>query len=74
MLIHISTKRNIAHDLFARGIITQKEASDFLGESKQAFRYRARNIDWKIARAKFVSDILQSEIAKTSRGPKRKSQ
>lgn len=59
--------------LFARGIITQTEAANFLRESKQAFGYRARGIDRKEARTKLVSEIIQSEILKAPRGRKRRS-
>jgi predicted HTH domain antitoxin len=64
MLIHISTRRNIAIDLVARGLLTQAEAAKLIGESRQAFAYMARDIDVKAARENYVSELWRDEIAK----------
>ena len=61
MLLHISTRRNIALDLMRRGCVTQAEAAQLLGESRQAVRYLARDINAKAARAKHLDDLWRAE-------------
>jgi hypothetical protein len=64
MVIHISTKRNIALDLIARGLVTQTEAAKLIGESKQAMGYLARHIDAKAARTNYLTDLWHDETAR----------
>ncbi len=67
MAIHIATRRNIALNLIARGIISQIEAAQLLGESRQAIHYMARDIDQKAARSQYLSDLWLKETARTPR-------
>jgi predicted transcriptional regulator len=71
MILHIATRRNIALDLIERGFITQAEAAQLLGESRQAVRYMARDIDAKAARAKYLDNLWGKE---TLRPPRKKRQ
>jgi hypothetical protein len=64
MLLNISTRRNVAIDLVARGLVTQAEASKLIGEGRQAFAYMARNVDAIAARAQYVDELWREEIAK----------
>jgi hypothetical protein len=67
MLLHIATRRNIALSLIERGIVTQAEAAHLLGESRQAVRYMARDIDAPAARANYLSALWIKEAARPPR-------
>jgi hypothetical protein len=64
MLLHISTRRNVALDLLRRGFVTQAEAAQLLGESRQALRYMARDIDARAARAKYLNYLWRTETTR----------
>ncbi len=55
--MHIATRRQKALDLLRQGLVTQTEAAQCLGESRQAVRYMAREIDCKAARNKYLNDL-----------------
>ena len=69
MLLHISTRRNIALSMIERGLVTQAEAAHLLGESKSGVAYMARDIDAKAARANYLHELWRTE---TTRKPPRK--